>query len=149
MKIVVFNQEQAEQCRPEMDHVIISITSPCRSANIGLVPFRKAILTLQFDDLDRLPSPEMVEKYNIKLITDEQAIKIADFVADWWNIPLLIVHCEAGISRSAGVAAAISNVKTGDDEIYFKKYLPNKLVYRKVLEKLTGLDCKDDASRKL
>jgi hypothetical protein len=49
-----------------------------------------------------------------------------------------------GICRSAGIAAAISKVLTGDDSRFFDKsrYVPNMLCYRLTLEALykLGLD---------
>lgn len=47
---------------------------------------------------------------------------------------LIIVNCEAGISRSAGVAAALSKIYNGHDSFFFKNFLPNMLVYRTILE---------------
>ena len=61
----------------------------------------------------------------------EDILKIASMSDD---IETIIVNCEAGISRSAGVAAALANIINEDDSRYFKEYLPNMLVYRKILE---------------
>ena len=44
------------------------------------------------------------------------------------------MHCEAGISRSAGAVAALSKVINGDDSYFFKMFLPNRLVYRLILQ---------------
>ena len=79
----------------------------------------------------------IAKKYHI--ITDEQAKEIADFIIcikD--NTELLICQCEHGQSRSAAVAAAITEylynygikIFSSDD------YLPNKVVYRKIYEYL-------------
>lgn len=50
----------------------------------------------------------------------------------------IIVHCDAGISRSAGIAAAILKAKTGDDSQIFDspRYSPNMRCYRLVLNEL-------------
>ena len=46
-----------------------------------------------------------------------------------------IVHCDAGKSRSPGVAAALARVLDGDDASYFGgRYTPNARVYRTLLE---------------
>lgn len=50
------------------------------------------------------------------------------------KINLIICQCEAGISRSAGVAGALSKVLNKDDSKIFEDYCPNMLVYRTVLE---------------
>jgi predicted protein tyrosine phosphatase len=70
-------------------------------------------------------------------ITEEDAMQIVAFVMDIKEaVNNLIVHCEAGVSRSAGVAAAIQKYLTGDDTSIFsdKRYYPNMTCYRYVLE---------------
>jgi hypothetical protein len=56
----------------------------------------------------------------------------------WDKIDLLMVHCLAGISRSAAVAAAIAKVKYNDDSLYFTRYKPNISVYSILSELLPG-----------
>ena len=70
-------------------------------------------------------------------ITDEDARFIVYFVKRVQDeVDLLIVHCEAGVSRSAGVAAAIMKSLYNDDTSIFEnpKFRPNMTCYRKVLE---------------
>lgn len=65
-----------------------------------------------------------------------QAVEISNFVKTFWHEGIdIVVHCGAGQSRSAGVAAAILKYFTGDDSRIFdnKKYTPNMLCYRRVL----------------
>jgi len=75
-------------------------------------------------------------------ITDDEAMQIASFI---FNIrdkaDLLIVHCEAGVSRSAGVAAAVMKFLDDDDTPIFDShaYRPNMTCYRKVLRALFHL----------
>lgn len=47
----------------------------------------------------------------------------------------MVLHCDAGMSRSPGVAAALSKVLVGDDSQFFKRYRPNMRVYRTLLER--------------
>jgi len=82
-----------------------------------------------FDDVEENDS----EGY---CITDEDARFIVNFVQRVRNeVDLLIVHCEAGVSRSAGVAAAIMKSLYNDDTSIFEnpKFRPNMTCYRKVL----------------
>ena len=68
-----------------------------------------------------------------------QADQVSKFVKYWYNkVDYLIVQCEAGISRSAGVAAAISKWTTGNDEKYFSgmRFVPNHRCYTMVLNSL-------------
>jgi protein-tyrosine phosphatase len=87
-------------------------------------------LRLHFDD---------VEIDDENCITDEQASEISDFVFKVRDeADKIVVHCEAGISRSAGVAAAIMKYLNGDDWGVFDnpRYCPNNTCYRKVLNAL-------------
>lgn len=87
-------------------------------------------LFLKFGDIDE-PG---IEEY--PAITDEQAATIAAFVkANEKSCDTFYVNCDAGISRSSGVAAAISMYFYNKDSWIWSsgKYVPNQYVYRKVL----------------
>jgi predicted protein tyrosine phosphatase len=71
------------------------------------------------------------------LFSEEDAHRVLDFVKTVWDrIDLLMVHCEAGASRSPAIAAAVSRVYLGDDGPFVLPHLyePNPLVYRTMLE---------------
>ena len=71
------------------------------------------------------------------VISEEDAKNIVSFVKKWYNkVDTIIVHCNAGISRSSGVCAAIMKGMTGDDSQIFDnpKYVPNTTCYKVVLE---------------
>ena len=72
-------------------------------------------------------------------ISDDQANEIADFVLAYKDeIDLIIVHCGAGVSRSAGCCAAIMKALCGTDKMIFNNvyYKPNMKVYHEVLKAL-------------
>lgn len=80
----------------------------------------------------------IADKYHI--ITDEQAEKIADFVKEIQdNAKLLICQCEHGQSRSAAVAAAVTEYLYHDGIKIFSsdEYFLNKVVFRKVCKNLS------------
>ena len=82
----------------------------------------------------------VIDNYNqvYAIISDKDAQKIVDFVKKYQNtIDRIIVHCEAGISRSSGVCAAIMKFLEDDDFEIFNnsKYSPNMRCYRTVLNK--------------
>ena len=88
------------------------------------------------DELDDNPSAEdklkIEKKYH--MFSDEQAIQIAEFVNEVWdNVDVIICQCEHGQSRSAAVAAAITQFKyqNGIEIFADDRYYPNKFVYRK------------------
>ncbi len=138
MEIIVLNEDQVQRFETEIPHIVISIRSPktdtitipCNKSNAG-------VLFMAFHDLDHMPKEEHVCLGSIRpyvLFDEENAKEILSFVSSHINeIELIVVNCEAGISRSAGVAAALSKIINGEDERYFKEYLPNRLVYRTLL----------------
>ena len=145
MHITVMSRSVAEQwCRCVCDGIptaIISITDP-RAPLANLVgtdtnnPVNGLcdVLRVQFMDTD-IGSPDCIQ--------EEHARKIAEFVLSVKDsVDRLIVHCEAGQSRSAGVAAAILKYLTGsDDSIYCNvRYTPNSTCYRRVLNALYELE---------
>jgi hypothetical protein len=73
-----------------------------------------------------------------KIFKPRHAQQILDFFTKGQRegIDLCICQCDAGISRSAGVAAALSYILTQDDAWVFKdpRYMPNRLVYRTILD---------------
>lgn len=124
-------------------HIIISITDPKADLpEFDTNPNRIAVLGLHFYDIDfskKIIADDEVEirkQYGFGLFTDDQAKEVVSFVRQHREAAdILLVHCDAGVSRSAGVAAAVLKATTGSDEQIFKnrRYLPNMWVYRKVL----------------
>ena len=89
----------------------------------------RAILKLKFDDVER-------DSKDLHCITKEDAESIVKFVNKNKNkVDKFIVHCEAGVSRSAGVGAAIMKALNGDDWVVFNNptMCPNMKCYRTVL----------------
>lgn len=116
-------------------YAIISIQEYTNGYGLGLA-FKEGgnclnALNIEFSDITK----EYTEE-SVKLMTLEDGKIIHDFVESLdERVERLIVHCYAGASRSAAVAAAISKIKFGNDDIYFNgNYSPNMYVYYKVLE---------------
>ncbi len=131
MNISIMSRRDAKKYsyRLPFKTAIISITDPDSVDNsFGKSENLVAVLKLKFEDVcSGYPG----------CMTEEDARKIVDFVNSVEDkIDLLVVHCEAGISRSAGVAAAISRFKHGDDSWVFDsgKYIPNMHCYKLVLQ---------------
>lgn len=115
--------------------MVISINSsdePCLKIIKTLQNKINYVLSLQFDDIE----PGDYEEKYLVLMSKEDAKKIADFVnLHKHNVNTIIVHCDAGVSRSAGVCAAIMKAITGDDMKIFnnKEFFPNIYCYKLVL----------------
>jgi len=126
LKTVIFTgRDQAEASAPWAHWAVISIS--------GLNPAVlkdgwHSVLKLEFDDIDTPEEPYI-------LFSDSQANRIIDFVEEVrasHEVEGILVHCQAGISRSAAVAKWIAE-KYG---LSFpgKYMLYNKHVYRTLRE---------------
>jgi predicted protein tyrosine phosphatase len=151
MHIAIASRLMAEKASAliKTPHAIISITDP----DSDLPTFapnenRLGILSLQFYDLDDISdqmapkdAKEYLTQFGDGLFKDDQAGEIADFVEGIKDrIKGILVHCEAGQSRSAAVAAAIELVLNGSNERVFqdRRYSPNEYVYGKLLKAWQG-----------
>jgi predicted protein tyrosine phosphatase len=146
MHIAIASRLMAEKASAliKTPHAIVSITDP----DTDLPAFspnenRLGILFLQFYDLDDISdqmapkdAQEYLAQFGDGLFKDDQAADIVSFVEGIKDrIKGILVHCEAGISRSAAVAAAIELVVNGSNErvVSDRRYSPNQYVYRKLL----------------
>ena len=138
MKVKVLNRKNAIELTKndyKTDKVIISIRTigdqkPDFDLNNNSI---KDILYLEFNDWDD-GAPDC--------INEQQAQEIAEFAEKYHDkVELIVVHCDGGVSRSAGCGAAILKYYTGDDSLIFdySAYRPNMLVYRLVLEALNKI----------
>lgn len=69
--------------------------------------------------------------------SEKNAADILDFVEkNKKAIDLLIIACEAGISRSSGAAAALGKIYLGNDAFIFdsEQYRPNMYIYQMILK---------------
>lgn len=118
----------------ELSSVIISISSTWDKIKPNIYSNEnnsvKAILPLSFDDID-------LEENREHCMSLDDGRKVSFFIDEWYNkVDIIIVHCDAGISRSAGVAAAIMRVKEGSDGkiIYSSSKKPNMTCYLRTLK---------------
>ena len=95
---------------------VISITSPGNEHPECLL-MHENVLFLRFHDINpytayEIKRPENLAPYESGLMQDTHANQILLFIEDMIkkknSVTRLIVHCEAGISRSPGVALALS-----------------------------------------
>jgi predicted protein tyrosine phosphatase len=139
MKIQVFNELEIQRVVTEEKHIVISIQDPsCEFVTLPNQSSRLDYLGLKFYDIDDVYISNFDEWCNERKITGfnkNDAKLILDFVMKWKDkIDLILVNCCSGISRSSAIAGALSKILNGNDEFYFKHYIPNRLVYRYILE---------------
>lgn len=109
-----------------VSHIVISYCNvgsalPIIKRNTGTL----FVLSLLFDDTDDVNDPGAFTRKAAALI-----LKYIEL-----HVPRCVVcQCEAGISRSAGTAAALAKIYNGDDTPFFRlPYIPNRLIYRTIL----------------
>ena len=132
-EIVVLNRVEAEDFDCERRWGCISIADTQEDFIRIRKRRRVALLQLAFADIE-YPMPDYI------IFSDSHAHDILDFVTHHWRrMNTLLVHCNAGISRSPAVAAAIARLKFGDDSEFFEApYYPNPRVYSTLLEVAAG-----------
>jgi predicted protein tyrosine phosphatase len=134
LPIYVYSRNAIEAVAPhEVPHVIISITSsPGDRARLRTNELCLGILRLAFADAEA-PGPAIGEG---ALFSAHDAARVWDFLTRHVDrLERVVVHCDAGVSRSAAVAAAIALVQNGDDREFFcGRYRPNLRVYRTLLD---------------
>jgi predicted protein tyrosine phosphatase len=133
MDLYVYSRRALEAVQPhEVAHVIISITSgPEDIAHLRRNDQCKGVLRLHFPDAE-VASDQFPEAV---LFAPADARQIWAFVLGHPEVQRIVVHCDAGVSRSPAVAAALARILNGDDAEYFAgRYRPNMRVYRMLLE---------------
>jgi predicted protein tyrosine phosphatase len=130
MQIEVMSRSRAkkESFRTDIPSTIIVSITDIEKDSVKFNNNRsiKAICRVKFDDVDS----------GNNAITEQQAKQITEFIKkNQHKAERIIVHCEAGICRSSGVAAAIMKWIDGDDMPIFKdgRFTPNMKCYRMVL----------------
>lgn len=124
--VVVLSREEAEKVKPLPNSAIISITDP-GSDDANLKDGWEYILRQKFSDV----SPSTLSDYQNEGMSKQQAEEAVQFialVAD--SADVLYIHCEAGISRSAGVASFVQD--TYQVPVEGGLSLHNRWVYRRL-----------------
>jgi predicted protein tyrosine phosphatase len=136
----IIGQEEFE-CIEDFDRenlVLISITNPNENfIDSTFTSGYKNKLEVQFVDIRKYH-----EDTNHLIITDEMAKTIKDFIIDNKN-EKFVIHCTAGISRSAAVGCAIEYFCDNNQNIedFWKitsevkkhwRYSPNIIVFNKI-----------------
>lgn len=136
-QIVVLDRFRAETFECELPWACISIAD--REGEWPEIPDenRVGLLQVAFADITR-PLPGFVR------FGSEEAHDILDFVGQTWpRIRVLLIHCNAGISRSSAVAAAVCRIRRQPAGRFLREpYVPNGWVYSTLMEVASGrADC--------
>ncbi len=103
-ELVVLSREEAERYEPRGREICISISDP--DATPARVSSRfAAVLRLNFNDVTERGEPSDI------LFAEDHAREIREFVDSWPNAERVMVHCNAGVSRSPGVALGLCELR--------------------------------------
>lgn len=133
MRFFVYSRPAVESIAPhDVPHVIVSITTVAHDqARLPTNGHTLEVLRLSFPDADGAVAPWREED----LFSPSHANAVWDLVERHREaIEHLVVHCDAGQSRSQAVAAAISRALLGEDEAFFARSHPNRRVYSTLLQ---------------
>lgn len=129
--------------------ILISISDKKESSPIEFLFLTKNNLHIQDVALLHFDDEEAPHENAMKL---EDAYRIIHFVNDNINknIDEIIVHCGAGISRSAGVAAGLMKILTANDDAIFNnpRFCPNATCYKLMLSAFYGSYDIDEIDKK-
>jgi predicted protein tyrosine phosphatase len=103
IELRVLSREAAERYEPRGVEVCISIGDP-HAEPAQLSRAFAGVLQLAFNDIVADPAAEDV------LFAAEHAAEVLRFVGEWPQVERIVVHCQAGVSRSPGVALGLSDV---------------------------------------
>ena len=103
-EFVVLSREEAELYEPRGKEICISISDP--DASPARVSSRfAAVLRLNFDDVIERGEPSDI------LFAEDHALEIRKFLDAWPKAERVMVHCNAGVSRSPGVALGLCDIR--------------------------------------
>ena len=103
-EFVVLSREEAELYEPRGKEICISISDP--DASPARVSSRfAAVLRLNFNDVVERGEPSDI------LFAEDHAREIREFLDAWPKAERVMVHCNAGVSRSPGVALGLCDIR--------------------------------------
>jgi predicted protein tyrosine phosphatase len=145
------SREKAEAYVGKEPYAVISITDPdYPQAEFHHDHNRVAILRLQFHDFSQEPEEfkrllfETAAKKPVDLEDGSRKWVLpsklhAEAIVDFYrslppHVRKVVIHCEAGISRSAGVGAALAHCLGQTDVHFYHQSCPNHRVRRLVIQ---------------
>lgn len=137
MKFITLSEQQIKTSKIynsiKEKHVVISVTS---SDSEGIIipanASRVSQLFLKFDD---------VQDIDLRFVYFDRSMaeEIFRFIeSNISSISLIVVQCQAGVSRSVAIASALSKIINYADDAIYTKGLPNMFVYITLLDYFFG-----------
>ncbi|MBX7134065.1 MAG: hypothetical protein K1X67_15435 [Fimbriimonadaceae bacterium] len=121
-RLIVLSYSLATEYEPSKPTHAISVMGPQYPPVLPGLPDFDSVLSLRFEDTH--------EGSDEHRFTEEDARRIWDFITGIGKQQHdLVVHCEAGMSRSAGIAVGLTKcLLPGQEAWYFEQHVPNRHV---------------------
>jgi len=130
------NEITDENVEKKDQMILISIVDTDKFSKYGEHYFKEDhenVINLSFDDCEHDNEASPTQKNKTKAFSEEQAEKLFNFIKKHKDKKTCVVHCIAGISRSAGIATFINNYCGGNWEEFKRtnpQICPNAHVHR-------------------
>lgn len=138
INIQVENRKNARNVVMPGRFSVISVYTPNDVRN-DFFNLPENILYLRFSDAD----PSKLDCFdNIELFDKSMAREIIDFVKKEIEngVDNFLVHCDAGISRSPGIAVALNEIFNNIKKVPKAWCLYNKFIYKTIIKEWYGCD---------
>lgn len=143
MRVIVTNRNAASEISPASEGlgktIIIRVTSYKFFKALQHRPEFAAELQMRFPDIE--DSEYTTHATQLLPIQEYHAKSIIEFVQKYKDADCLIVHCDAGYSRSPAIALAVCDILQLDEErtkledmVRRRLFAPNGTVYRRITE---------------
>lgn len=140
MEVKVLSRQMMCDFKYHHPYIVISICEPGEPVpKMQLDLNREHVHPIIIHDVDDI---EFAKKNNYKILDKDQAREVLEVVERYKDkVKTIIVHCGAGICRSAGLGAALLLIYNGDDSEIMQspRYKPNRHVFRMVLEEALNM----------
>lgn len=135
LRISVLGRKEAEAHEFSGNTLVLSIVNHGpQTRDAELRPGATRVERFRFHDLDPAGSESYGEPLPPSVIRAcmriEDGMRVIKAVEEWLGAGEkdVLVHCEEGMSRSAGVAAALAHIYNGNDTHWYRTKLPNSHV---------------------
>jgi predicted protein tyrosine phosphatase len=142
MIVKILNRREIKAYQETENYAVISIScSNDPGVELSAPSNLRGLLRIQFDDISQPVTDEKTGRVYAHF-TPELAKHIINFVNAMLNkVNIIVCQCDAGISRSAGVAVGLSALLCINEDQLFNsgRYIPNTLVYKTIKQELTKM----------
>ena len=136
LSIQVLDRDGVRKINHTKPYAIISITDPeKRHASFMKCENLTGTLQLKCNDVSESAAKIKSVAASLGAFSEEMAAQVSEFATNQIakGTTLFVINCEAGISRSAGIASALSWHYNHDESFFMVHYKPNQWIRKQIL----------------